>query len=127
MLGTERFGAWARKKVRSLSSEHPRYERMKGRPSVQQVFKRVATVFQVTVATIMTSRRGEPNEARKVAMYVVKRLCDLTLSETARECGVTSYGAVGWACAQVKAKPDTEPQFKKRVAQVEAIISQQKI
>ena len=126
VLGTDRFGAWVRKKVRVLSPEHPRYERMKVRPSIHQVFKRVATVFQVKVATLTTSRRGETNDARKVAMYVVKWLCDLTLSETAREFGVTSYGAVGWACAQVRAKQDTEPQFKKRVEEVEMSISQQK-
>ena len=39
--------------------------------------------------------RGEANDARKVAMYLVKRLCDLTWPETAREFGVTSYGALG--------------------------------
>ena len=28
-------------------------------------------------------------------MYLVKRLCDLTLPETAREFGVSSYGPLG--------------------------------
>ena len=127
VLGTEGFGAWVRKKVRRLSPEHPRYERVKVRPSVWQVLQRVATVFQVKRATLQTSRRGEANDARKVAMYLVKRLCDLTLPETAREFGVTSYGAVGWACAQVRAKQAAEPQFKKRVEEVEALFSQPKI
>ena len=127
VLGTDRFWAWVRKKVRPVSPEHPRYERVKMRPSVRLVLQRVATVFQVTVAMLMTSRLGEANDARKVAMYLMKRLCDLTLPETAREFGVTSYGAVGWACAQVRAKQEAEPQFKKRVAQAEALISQPKI
>ncbi len=97
------------------------------RPSVRQVLRGVATVFQVKVATLQTSRRGEANDTRKVAMYLVKRLCDLTLPETAREFGVTSYGAVGWACAQVRAKQDADSQFKKRVEAVEVLISQPKI
>jgi hypothetical protein len=42
VLGTERFEAWVRKKVRPLSSEHPRYERVKVRPSVRQVLRGVA-------------------------------------------------------------------------------------
>ncbi len=100
---------------------------MKVGPSVRQVLQRVATVFQVQRAALQTSRRGEANDARKVAMYLVKRLCDLTLPETAREFGVTSYGAVGWACAQVRAKQAAEPQFKKRVEKVEALFSQPKI
>jgi len=73
-----------------------------------------------------TKIQTQSSAPRKVAMYVVKWLCDLTLSETAREFGVTSYGAVGWACAQVRAKQDTEPQFKKRVEEVEMSISQRK-
>jgi len=122
-----RFRAWVRKKVRRLSPEHPRYERVKMRPSVRQVLQRVATVLQVQMATLQTSRRGEANDARKVAMYLVKRLCDLTLPETAREFGVTSYGAVGWACAQVRAKQEAEPPFKRRVEAVEALFRQPKI
>ncbi len=127
VLGTEKFGTWVRKKVRPLSREHPRYERVKVRPSVRQVLQGVATVFQVKVATLKTSRRGAANDARKVAMYLVKRLCDLTLPETAREFGVLSYGAVGWACAQVRAKQEAEPRFKQCVAEIELLFSQPKI
>jgi len=60
-------------------------------------------------------------------MYLVTQRCDLTLPETAREFGVTSSEAVGWPCAQVRAKQDTEPPFKKRVEEVEALLSQPKI
>ena len=34
--------------------------------------------------------------------YLVKRLCDLTLQETAAHFGVESYGVVARACAQVR-------------------------
>jgi hypothetical protein len=46
-------------------------------------------------------------------MYLVKRLCDLTLQETTAHFGVESYGVVGWACAQVRAKQTTDLRFKK--------------
>ncbi|MGP0592469.1 hypothetical protein ACTRXD_07995 [Nitrospira sp. T9] len=60
-------------------------------------------------------------------MYLVKRLCDLTLQETAAHFGVESYGVVGWACAQVRAKQLSDSRFKKRVEQVETTMSLQKI
>ncbi len=44
---------------------------------------------------LRTSRRGEGNEGRKVAMVLMKRLCDMTLVEVAREFRVKSYGTVG--------------------------------
>ncbi len=58
---------------------------------------------------------------------LVKRLGDRTMPETGREVGVTRDGAVGWACAQVRAKQDAEPQCKKRVEEVKALCSQPKI
>ena len=60
-------------------------------------------------------------------MYLVERLCDLTLQETAVHFGVESYGVVGWACAQERAKQAADQPFMKRMAQVEALISQPKI
>lgn len=84
-------------------------------------------VFDVEVSTLKRGRRGEANQARKAAMYLVKRLCDLTLQETAGYFGVESYGVVGWACPQVRAKQAADPLFKKRVDQVETFIRQQKI
>jgi chromosomal replication initiation ATPase DnaA len=93
----------------------------------QQIVQRVAVVFDVEVSTVKRGRRGEANQARKVAMYLGKRLCDLTLQETAGYFGVESYGVVGWACAQVRAKQAADRLFQKRVAQAEAFISQQTI
>jgi hypothetical protein len=127
VLGTDAFLEWVKTKRPRLSPEYPRYERASIRPSVRQVLKQVAAVFDVKVSTLKMGRRGEGNLARKVAMYLVKRLCDLTLQETAGHFGVESYGVVGWACAQMRAKQATDPRFKKRVAQVEVQISQQTI
>jgi len=127
VLGTEGFLGWVKDKGQRLSREHPRYKRANVRPSVRQVLQRVATAFEVEVSTVKKGRRGEANQARKVAMYLVKRLCDLTLQETATHFGVESYGVVGWACAQVRAKQRTDLRFKNRVEHVEAFIRQEKI
>jgi chromosomal replication initiation ATPase DnaA len=87
--------------------------------------QRVAVVLDMEVSTLTRGRRGESNQARKVAMYLVKRLCDLTLQETAGHFGVESCGVVGWACAQVRAKQAADRLFRKRVDQVETFMSQQ--
>ncbi len=126
VLGQEGFVEWVKTKASPLSREHPRHERAIVRPSVRQVLRGVAAVFGVPVSTIKKGRRGEANEARKVAMSLVKRLCELTLQETAGHFGVTSYGVVGWACKQVRAKQASNPRFQKRVEQAERVISQQK-
>ena len=71
--------------------------------------------------------RGKENEARKVAMYLVRRCCDQTLGETARLFGLGSYGAVGWGCHGVKTKMEREKKFKDRIERIANQIYQQKI
>ncbi len=121
MLGTEAFLERVKTKGPRLSRENPRYGRANVRPSVRQVMQRVARVFDVEIVALKRGRRGEANDARKVAMYLVRRLCDLTLQKTAGH-----FGVVGWPCAQVRAKRSADRRFKKRVEQVEISFNQQK-
>ncbi len=80
------------------------------------------------VRQVLAGRRWGINHVHKLAMYLVKRLCDLTLQETATHFGVESHGGVGWPAAQVGAKEgDRDQSFKNRLEQVEAEIGQQKI
>ncbi len=60
-------------------------------------------------------------------MYLVKRLCGLTLQQTADRFGLGSYGAVGWACNRVKSKMELKRAFKKQMEKIQALAYQQKI
>ena len=122
VLGNEAFRKKLARKRLSVSREHPRHERRIVRPSVAQVVKAVALSFGVKKNEIVEGRRGEEREARKVAMYLVKRLCDLTLQETANEFGVTSYGTIGWAYAQVKKRRVEDALFDKYVKRASELI-----
>ncbi|MFQ5847527.1 MAG: transposase [Candidatus Methylomirabilales bacterium] len=126
ILGEERFRAWVRRRIKALDREHPRAERRLLRPPEAAVVARVAAEYGIPPATLWEGRRGSENEPRKVAMYLVQRLCDLTLNETAARFGVRSYGAVGWACSQVRYRLDRDRRFRARIEGLEATISQQK-
>lgn len=126
ILGGERFRAWVRRKVQTFDREHPRYQRRVVRPPEAAIIAAVAKEYGVPIANVQRGRRGRENEPRKVAMYLVHRLCDLTLKETARRFGVGSYGVVGWACSEVR-QLHRDKKFQKRVMGIEGRISQQKI
>jgi chromosomal replication initiation ATPase DnaA len=59
-------------------------------------------------------------------MYLVHRLCDLTLQEIAAHFGVASYGAVAWACSQVRQRMAKDKALRDRITALEERISQQK-
>ena len=54
-----------------------------------------------------------------MAMYFVTRLCDWTLQATAEYFGLSSYGGVSWACAQVRRKQAWEKSFRATLEQIE--------
>jgi chromosomal replication initiation ATPase DnaA len=109
-----------------MDREHPRYERVRLRPSVERVLKEVAEAYGVHVQGLLEGQRGVANEARKIGMYLVKRLCDLTLQETAERFRVGSYGVVGWACHGVRLRLEVDRGFKSKVQAIEKKIYQQK-
>jgi len=76
---------------------------------------------------LRTSRRGEGNVGRKVTMVLMKRLCDMTLVEVAREFRVKSYGTVGWVCHGKDIKRETDSKSRWRLESLETAICQPKI
>ena len=81
-----------------MGVEHPRYERINGRPSEERVLKESTQLYGKGVDDLRTNRRGEEKEGKKVAIYLMKRLCNMKLGEVAKEFGAKSSGTVGWAC-----------------------------
>lgn len=127
VLGGEKFLEWLRGRLGRVTWEHPRYERVRLRPSVEKVLSLVAQAYGNGVEDLLKGCRGKENEARKVAMYVVKRSCDLTLQEVAERFGVRSYGVVGWACHAVGSKLGSDKRFQNRLERILNLIYQQKI
>ncbi len=127
VLGGEGFRERVTMGLRPIGAEHSRYERVSVRPKAERVLNEVAQVYRRTVEELVRSRRGEENEGRKVGMYLMKRLSDMTLVEVAREFGVKSYGAVGWACHGMHQKREGDRKFRQRIESLEAAICQQKI
>jgi hypothetical protein len=118
VLGGERFVERVRGRLGKVAREHPRYERAKVEIRPQEIIRTVARMYKVEEAEVLRGNRGRENQARKVAMYLVRRCCDKTLEETAQFFGVRSYGTVGWACHGVQSKVEGEREFRDRVEKI---------
>lgn len=126
VLGGEDFRARLWRRAKALAREHPRQQRRLLRPTATAVLTRVAAEYGVPPRALQQGRRGAANEARKVAIYLVHRLCDMTLKEIAPCFGLTSYGAVGWACSQVRQRVASDTQLRRQMERLEGSIIQQK-
>jgi Bacterial dnaA protein helix-turn-helix len=126
VLGGEGFRERLLARVSAVSREYPRYERAAVRVAPEKVLAVVAQAYGKTREELLQARRGRENRARKVGMYLVRRLCDLTLPETANLFGVGSYGVVGWACHGVRSMIESDRTFQKTVDRIQSVIVQQK-
>jgi len=127
MLGGVEFVQSVRGREANLSREISQYKRRGVQPSPELVIGKLAGIYKLPKEEVLRGVRGKENEARKVAMYLVRQCCDQTLKQTAVLFGVESYGAVGWSCHGVKTKMGREKRFRDRIERIATEIRSTKI
>ena len=103
-----------------MTKEHARYEKRVMQVGPEDVIAEVARQYKVSREEIFRRRRGRENEAGKVAMYLVRRCCDWTLTETAKYFGTGSYAAVSWSCRMVEARMAKDKKMRTRIENITA-------
>ena len=124
ILGSEEFMERIRQRGAADVREYARYERRVVQTAPERVIGEVARHYKVARAEIFRGIRGRENEARKVAMYVVKRCCDRTLAEMAQYFKVGNYSAVGWSCRAIESKMAREKKLRDRIEKIIGSIHQ---
>jgi len=61
----------------------------------ERVMRKIVEQYNVKRHEIFRGVGGRENEARTVAMYLLKRCCDRTLPEIAEYFGINGYGTAG--------------------------------
>jgi hypothetical protein len=124
ILGSEQFIERVRQPAGAGTKEHARYERQVVQVGPERVISEIARQYNVTREEIFRGKRGRENEARKVAMYLVRRCCDRTLTEVASYFGSGSYAAVSWSCRVIESKMAKDKKFRDRIEKITASIHQ---
>ena len=118
ILGSEEFIEGIRQRGAADVREYARYERRVVQTPPERVIGEVARQYKVAREEIFRGIRGRENEARKVAMYLVKRCCDRTLAEMAEYFKVGNYSAVGWSCRAIESKMAREKKLRDRIEKI---------
>ena len=124
ILGGEEFVERMKQPEVARQREHARYERRALQVTPERVIGEVVGQYPTTPEEILRGKRGTENEARKLAMYLIKRCCDRTLGEIAVYCGAGSYATVSWSCRWIEAKMIQDQRFRDRVERMAKRIQQ---
>lgn len=112
ILGGEAFIERVKQPAATPAPEYPRYERRAVQADPERVVRKIVEQYKVKGEEIFCGVRGRDNEARKVAMYLMKCCCDRTLPEIAEYFGTNGYATVSWNCRVVESKLAKEMKFK---------------
>jgi REP element-mobilizing transposase RayT len=118
ILGDESFITRLKEGRFPISGEHAGYEATMLKPSVSSVTKAVAESYGVSQKDLLHGRSGRRNEARQVAMYLVKRLCDRPLKEIAEIFSLGNYGSAGGACSLIDRQLRSDRKLRRRVERI---------
>lgn len=122
VLGGKDFIDKIKERGKEPHQEHSRDEKRQLRPQVEKLIEAVGAYYRTERNEIEKGRRGQGNEARRVAIYLAYEVCDLRQSEIASRFQVSHSATVGWHCMRVKREMEIDAGFKKRIAAVQSLI-----
>jgi len=122
ILGDKGFIEWVKERL----GDRARVE--EGKPESRRVFglgvekiaRMTARVYGQRLEQLTRKRRGEPNEARSMAMYLCRTLGGHKHSEIGMVLGLEKTSSVSSACLRMKARVGVERRIARRARRIEA-------
>lgn len=122
VLGSREFVRWVMERIGQRGEVHgekPESRRVFGW-EIEEIVRATARAYGKTVMEIGVRRRGEPNEARAMAMYLCRALGGYKLKEIGQVVGLEKYSSVSTAYLRMKERFNKERKLSRRARQIES-------
>ena len=118
ILGSDLFREFVREKYSDLINQLEIPESKALAPDAEKVILAVSKYYRISREELFESRRGTVNLPRDVAIYLVRRLCRMTLPDVGREFGIGNYSTVSSVVQRVKSRIDADRRLLKRLDEI---------
>ena len=88
-----------------------------------QIEKAVCGVYQIEVADLLKSRRGNYNEARNVAIYLIRKYAGASLKDIGSRFDMKSFSSVSSVIVRIKQVMDRDKDLRQRITAVEKLLT----
>lgn len=123
LLGAEDF-------INDIRQKYYHKTSIKEVPQVKELFldkskieKAVCGVYQIEVNDILKSKRGNYNEARNVAIYLIRKHAGASLKDIGFRFGMNSYTGVSSVIIRTKQAMDRDKKLRQRITAVEKLLT----
>ena len=117
-LGSDLFKEFVREKYSDLINQPEIPESKALAPDAEKVISAVCEYYRLSREELFASRRGTENLPRDVAIYLVRRLCRMTLPQVGREFGIENYSTVSSVVQRVKTRNEADRRLLKRLDEI---------
>ena len=123
LLGTKDFIDDIRRKYydKAIKREMPQARELVLEKS--RIEDAVTIIYELKVDDLLKSRRGNYNEARNVAIYLIRQYTGATLKDIGVRFGMNSYSSVGSVILRTKQEMVKNKKLRQRVAEVEKLLA----
>jgi REP element-mobilizing transposase RayT len=87
-----------------------------------QIEKTVSRVYQIEIDEFLKSRRGNYNEARNVAIYLMRKYTGAPLKDIGSRFGMSSYSSVSSVIIRIKQAMDRNKKLRQRITAAEKLL-----
>jgi REP element-mobilizing transposase RayT len=91
-------------------------------PDKSQIEKTVSGVYQIEIDELLKSRRGNYNEARNVAIYLMRKYTGAPLKDIGSRFGMSSYSSVSSVIIRIKQAMDRNKKLRQRITAAEKLL-----
>jgi len=117
ILGSDKFIKWLKDRFPKKKKEKEIPESKKLCPEVIDIKSAVCSHYKIEDADLLKSRRGVENEARDLAIYMLRFIRGERLTIIGQEFNLNNYSSVSTAIERVKRKLESN-KFKKQYEQI---------
>jgi REP element-mobilizing transposase RayT len=117
ILGSDKFVKWVKDRFPKKKKEKEIPESKNLCPEVIDIKKAVCNHYEITAADLLKSRRGVENEARDLAIYMLRYIRGERLTIIGQEFNLNNYSSVSTAIERIKRKLESN-KFKKHYKQI---------
>jgi REP element-mobilizing transposase RayT len=118
VLGPETFIDWVKGKYHALKTDEEVPQARDLAPETDLIIESVCKFYDVSRDELYRSRRGQFNEPRNVAVFLIRKLRRDSLKEIGRQFHVEKYSSISSIIERMKRQMLTDRDLKKRVDRV---------
>jgi len=118
LLGSEEFVAWVKASFQNLRSHREVPASRALAPSLEAIQSAVCAAYGIDLNELLSSRRGMSNDARNVAIYLVRRHSGQTLATIGDAFGLENYSSVSSVVSRMKQRIPNDRSLRRKVEEI---------